>query len=277
MSSVQSTPLTSGQYPYVLWLGSIASLLVAYYVSLYFFHPLAKIPGPFFARFTRLWLVSKALRWKRNRVEIALHDKYGPIVRISPNEIMVSSPGHLKTIYGAGTHFRKAPWYQAPGVNDPEGLDFLTECNLDKYRLQRRLIGPVFTIQATKTHEKLMDVALCTFIKKMESAQSKPQDLVKWMNILAIDLLSEVTFGMSPNLIGLGHDDGNMADLHNFWKQTSVLGLLPEMLGFIFLRGNMIRKLVGADLKNANIFKVSGAYLIPAGVITYSCSGVCHR
>lgn len=62
--------------------------------------PLRRIPGPFLASITKLWIFHKQRGFQRQQVDIDLHQKYGPIVRIGPNEIMVSSPKSLRTIYG---------------------------------------------------------------------------------------------------------------------------------------------------------------------------------
>ena len=69
------------------------------------YHRLSHIPGPFLARFTNiprfLWV------WSNNahNVHIALHRKYGPVVRFGPNMVSVASPEEIGQIYG----FNK-PW-----------------------------------------------------------------------------------------------------------------------------------------------------------------------
>ena len=264
---------------YIGFLSVLATLAISNVIYLRYFHPLAQIPGPFLASITRLWLVAKARTWQRHRIEISLHKKYGPIVRISPNEIMVSDPKYVKMIYGAGTHFAKAPWYRATGGEDPDALDLLPEHNLEKYRLQRRLTGPVLTTQATKKHESLMDIVLRRYVGKMVSLQGEPQELVKWMNILAIDILSEATFGTSKDLISSGDDDGNIKALDEFWKQASVAGLVPWSLNVLqtlkYLKYNtIIRRIVEADVRDARIFHVGAASNILHDAVTDKRSGI---
>jgi hypothetical protein len=62
--------------------------------------PLRSVPGPFLASITKLWVFKKQREFKRPFVDIALHQKYGPIVRIAPNEVLVSSPKSFRIIYG---------------------------------------------------------------------------------------------------------------------------------------------------------------------------------
>ena len=62
--------------------------------------PLRNVPGPFLASITKLWVFKKQRDFKRPFVDMGLHQKYGPIVRIAPNEVLVSSPKSFRTIYG---------------------------------------------------------------------------------------------------------------------------------------------------------------------------------
>lgn len=85
------------------WLmrGSIAVLIgILYLVYTREGTPLRKIPGPFLASITKLWIVNKQRSFKRPEVDIGLHEEYGTIVRVAPNEVMVSSPKAFRTIYG---------------------------------------------------------------------------------------------------------------------------------------------------------------------------------
>lgn len=75
--------------------------------------PLRDIPGPFLARFTRLWYVLAIWKGDFERTNIALHQRYGSIVRISPNEYSINDPEAAKIIYGPGTGFIKGRFYTA--------------------------------------------------------------------------------------------------------------------------------------------------------------------
>ena len=64
------------------------------------FTPLRSIPGPFLASISKLWIFNQQRGYQRQKVDINLHKKYGPIVRVAPNEVSVSSPEALRKIYG---------------------------------------------------------------------------------------------------------------------------------------------------------------------------------
>lgn len=85
--------------------------ITSYVVYQRFFHPFASIPGPFWASLSRLWMTKHAWDGDMNVTMTALHKKHGSLVRTGPWEVSVSDPSAIKTIYGAGTKFRKSDWY----------------------------------------------------------------------------------------------------------------------------------------------------------------------
>tara|TARA_R110002060_G_scaffold24251_4_gene32946 strand:- start:943 stop:1272 length:330 start_codon:yes stop_codon:yes gene_type:complete len=73
----------------------------------YIFDPLRAVPGPFLARFTRLWYLYKIYQGHFEKVNIKLHERYGPVVRIAPNEYSIDDIAAAKLIYGHGNTFVK--------------------------------------------------------------------------------------------------------------------------------------------------------------------------
>lgn len=75
-------------------------LLVVYIVYTRYFTGLSRIPGPFSASISNFWKISAAWHEEMPQRNIALHKKYGPLVRIGPNMISVDDPAALNVIYG---------------------------------------------------------------------------------------------------------------------------------------------------------------------------------
>lgn len=44
-----------------------------------------------------------------------LHERYGPVVKLGPNEVSFNDASCVKTIYGAGTTCVKSPAYDSFG------------------------------------------------------------------------------------------------------------------------------------------------------------------
>lgn len=89
------------------WLHVVIALAVAKLIHNRFGHGLSKIPGPFLASLSDLWLFVHYYR-RRGLTEYDLHLKYAsPLVRLGPNTVSVSDPEALKIIYGWKPILRK--------------------------------------------------------------------------------------------------------------------------------------------------------------------------
>ena len=74
---------------------SSASILLLLGAGVYILYqcllsPLARIPGPFLAKVTNWHRAWYSFQGQSHRDVIALHRKYGPVVRIAPNHLLVN-------------------------------------------------------------------------------------------------------------------------------------------------------------------------------------------
>ncbi|KAF4631291.1 hypothetical protein G7Y89_g6844 [Cudoniella acicularis] len=65
-----------------------------------FFHPLRQYPGPWYTKSSRLWFIIKIFRGTVVYDIKQLHDKYGDIVRVAPNELSYTNPDAWQEVYG---------------------------------------------------------------------------------------------------------------------------------------------------------------------------------
>ena len=96
----------------------VISLLIA--ISTYLFtsfrrifrSPLLQIPGPRHSAFTGIWLMVQEFAGNRRPYIHELHKRYGPVVRLGPNEISFTSADAVKEIYaGGGSGYDKTELY----------------------------------------------------------------------------------------------------------------------------------------------------------------------
>lgn len=241
------------------------ALLAAYLAYNRFFHPLAKVPGPFLASLTPLWLTWQGFNQRRPRLDLELHKRYGNVVRISPNEIIFSNPAYFKQIYGAGTRFKKARFYEAPtDASQAESwnkLDMLPEMNITKLRVQKRYAGTVYSISNAKKHEHYIDNNIRRMTKRFNGLTGKLLDIYYEWEKLNVDIMSEMTFGSEYGAVAKGTDDGHMAGMDKMWEWWGWIGYLPWANEFdkkfmpwkILFTGNSV---------NLPVFPVSVVHLI---------------
>jgi hypothetical protein len=87
----------------------ITTLLVA--TALYRlspFHPLARYPGPTIGKLSKFWLARIALSGKQHTYYKALHEQYGDVVRVGPNELSIRDPAAIAPMMGT-TGLPKGP------------------------------------------------------------------------------------------------------------------------------------------------------------------------
>lgn len=96
-------------------LGTLVLCFLAIYKFLIypaFLSPLARIPNAHFTcSISPAWILWTRYQRRENKTVLAAHQKYGPVVRLGPNDISVCSiDGGIRTVYGGG--FEKQAWYQ---------------------------------------------------------------------------------------------------------------------------------------------------------------------
>lgn len=96
-------------------IAAVLAILVAFVVhhicQSLFFNPLAQVPGPKSFALTKWRLAFEDYKGTRTRKLHALHEEYGPAVRVGPNEVAFNSLSAMRVIYGAGSGFERTKFY----------------------------------------------------------------------------------------------------------------------------------------------------------------------
>ena len=86
-----------------VWCSVFFSILVCGYVVYYrYLHPLSQYPGPFLASLTKLWKVYHFTTLHLSEKLVQVHEQYGEVVRVGPNELSFRTPQALAPIYKSG-------------------------------------------------------------------------------------------------------------------------------------------------------------------------------
>ncbi|PMD33301.1 cytochrome P450 family protein [Hyaloscypha variabilis F] len=195
--------------------------------------PLRGIPGPFLARFTRFWKLREIYKGSFEKTNIKLHQKYGQIVRIAPNEYSIDDPEAVKIIYGLGSKFVKSPWYIASGNADPHApKDLFTDRNPTRHAANRRKVASAYSMTALAQLEPFVDE--CSSILRTSfvefANQKKTINMAHWMQCYAFDVVGEITVAKRFGFLNAGEDiDGIMRDIHKYLIHASHVGVYSEL------------------------------------------------
>ncbi|KAE9966432.1 hypothetical protein EG328_008916 [Venturia inaequalis] len=102
----------------ILWWFSSTLVATILYITFkaiknIFFHPLSHIPGPKLAAASRLyeWYHDCILTGQFCFKIRHLHDEYGPIIRIGPNEVHIRDSDYFDILYANTARLDKDPWF----------------------------------------------------------------------------------------------------------------------------------------------------------------------
>ena len=164
------------------------SVLLLHLVSNKYLPRLRHVPGPFLAGFTRLWKLNCVAHGQLEKVQMQLHARYGPVVRISPNEVLISDPSAIKSIYGHSSNFRKTKFYIPFGTKDND--DLFTDPNVVRHAHHRREIASAYSMTSLVELEPMVDKCVETMCDQFRglAGQGKPLDIAKWLQFYAFDV-----------------------------------------------------------------------------------------
>ncbi|KAF9894565.1 hypothetical protein FE257_006450 [Aspergillus nanangensis] len=211
---------------------SIAAILV-YRACL---HPLGKIPGPRIAALTSLWLTYHYWRGTWHDDILRLHDKYGPVVRIGPNEVALVDAAAAKQLYGHGKKVKKTNWYSTwivPG----RGRGVFSEQDHNTHSFLRKRVSAAYAMSSILKYEVYIQSCMDLCFEKLRkyAAAGEIVNMSEWTNALAFDVVGELAFGEK-----LGHLNAESADVGNLRHGIAQLFFVAANLGYVWGQSGLI-------------------------------------
>ncbi|KAI0835729.1 cytochrome P450 [Hypoxylon sp. FL0890] len=243
----------------------ILSIVLARFITVWsynlWFHPLAKFPGPFLGRASLFYRILHASRGRFHVAVTEAHRKYGPIVRVAPNELSFASVESWKAIYGHPGPGKKiapkGPFYEVFAAG------FSSKCvgserDPKKHSAMRKMLNPAFSQRVLLEQEDIITSVVDKFVRiigEKGGPGSRGINVTKWFEMNSFDILGELAFGESFHSL----DSGKL----HFWA-----AIILEHLYFVTLIDNLRR--IGWL---ANVF----GYLIPSSLLTRNQNSVYSR
>ncbi|KAL8665787.1 MAG: hypothetical protein Q9202_001909 [Teloschistes flavicans] len=134
-----------------------------------------------------------------------LHDRYGSVVRIGPNELSYIEPAAWRDIYTSRSFIRPKQWGQRPpGV---EAHNLISAPPMDHARF-RKALGPAFSEKAVKAQEptitlyvELLIHSLRRMIEDSPNEDSVVVNMVEWLGYTTFDIIGDLGWGNSFNCL----------------------------------------------------------------------------
>lgn len=131
-----------------------------------------------------------------------LHNKYGSIVRIAPNELAYIDPQAWKDIHGTrpgqALIERNSVWFR----RRPDEPDSIMGSNEEAHARYRRAFAGSFTEKAVKDQSPVLEKYVSLLMQKFDklcevSSGSTTVNITSWFNFVTFDISGNLSFGES--------------------------------------------------------------------------------
>ncbi|KAK7182615.1 cytochrome P450 [Paraphaeosphaeria sporulosa] len=211
--------------------------LIGYFVfrTIYrlYLHPLSKFPGPKFHAVSHIPAVLATWNGEQHRRVARLHQQYGTVVRISPEEVSFIDPDAWKDIYGHGSKGVSGPHkpWSRHGKYINGATSLIIAPDADHTRM-RRLFNPAFSDRALKQQEPLFLKYINLLAEKLrEGIEEDPDrkfDMVKMYNFTTFDIMGDLTFGEPLQMLSKAKYDPWVTAIFRGIKAGTRLSVLAD-------------------------------------------------
>ncbi|KAL3440804.1 cytochrome P450 [Aspergillus insuetus] len=205
---------------------------------------LSHVPGPWYTRWTKMPADYYWITGHRPKYVLGLHQKFGPIVRVGPDEVDIADLDGVKQIHRIGGGFVKTPFYQRLAVKGARNLFNVTD--VDYHTRHRRLLAAPMTAAALAKSETMIREKVDLTVQRMgEEYNSRGcTDVANWWLFMATDVIGELCFGDSFRMLEQGKENQYISDLKTVGRIQGIIGISPWIMTVgNFLRLPMLRKM----------------------------------
>ncbi|KAH6659113.1 cytochrome P450 monooxygenase [Truncatella angustata] len=205
--------------------------------------PLKHFPGPILYRATS---IPFDIEWVNGRSHIALtrlHDKYGPIVRVRPNELSYIDGRVWKEVYGYRSGHEE--WFKGDGFKYVNGTPGITLAPKEAHRRYRRSLAHAFSNQGLKEQTPRIQGYADELVAILEKYKDLgPVDMVKWLSWTTTDIIGDLAFGESFDCLKSEKEHHFLALTFKVLRPALVIAVLERwnlmILAFFLLPGDTI-------------------------------------
>lgn len=167
----------------------------------------------------------------------------GSIVRIAPNEVSISDPDAIKTIYAVKNAFSKTDFYTpfAPHLSPNE--DLFTQRDEKHHSYRRRFVNNIYSLKSVLESELFIDQVTAVFRTRLDEFAVSGQviDLGLWLQMYAFDVVGELFYGKQFGFLKNSHDYENYIDsLDALLPALSTICVLPAYVRPLQVFGSLV-------------------------------------
>ncbi|CAK7217942.1 hypothetical protein SCUCBS95973_003319 [Sporothrix curviconia] len=194
---------------------------------------------------------------------MALHRRYGDVVRLGPNRISIGTPLAIPAIYGTGANLPKGDFYRVlqPLAHGRVVQGLFNTQDERLHRALKRPIAGIYSMTNLVSFEPYVDTTIRVFLERMETQQAaqKTVDLGAWLQFFAFDVMGEITFSRRFGFLETASDvDGIIGDIYRFFSYGSAVGQMP-LLDRLWAKNPLVNWILPSKNSSVVAFAVARA------------------
>ncbi|KAF7519363.1 hypothetical protein G7054_g13113 [Neopestalotiopsis clavispora] len=203
--------------------------------------PMAKLPGDWITKFTDIPFRYNTVKGRRPKWVQSLHEKYGPIVRISPTEASFQDVTTTREMYRVKGEYLKGEFYDKLANGQ---VSVFSTRDTGIHKRQRRLLSSEMSESSLQKHLPVVETKVRLAIQRMqeEMQQRNTTDVFHWFLSMATDVIGELSFGRSFDMLETGGADAlpqkseyikNLQDVARIGGIISTFPILVKLARFV--------------------------------------------
>ncbi|KAG4262882.1 hypothetical protein FPRO03_10245 [Fusarium proliferatum] len=142
-----------------------------------------------------------------------------------PTEISIATPSSFRPIHAPSSPVIKSPFY---GINHPWVM-LLSERRKKEHGIRRKAWDRAFTTKALRDYEHRVLKYTKLLTDRIDEAKGKPFNIALWVNYYTFDIMGDLSFGKSFDLLESGVEHHFFTESH---KTQGFMGAFRRMVWF---------------------------------------------
>jgi len=138
-----------------------------------------------------------------------MHEQYGPLVRIAPDEVACADPEAIRKIYRTQAPLSKTHFYPVWGSNNfSKYPDHFVNTDEKLHSSRRRIVNNVYSMSTILTLEPYIDDCSAMLTQRLDefATSGTVVNLGQWLHWYAFDVIGELFFGKAFGFMSEAED-----------------------------------------------------------------------
>ncbi|KAJ3525055.1 hypothetical protein NM688_g8461 [Phlebia brevispora] len=204
---------------FLAYIGTLLTSIVLYRIGP--FHPLARYPGPLPARISKLWHVWIVSRGKQHLYLQRMHEKYGDVVRMGPNELCIRDASCIIPVMGA-TGLPKGPSWAGRNLH-PKIPALIADRDPAEHARRRKPWNRAFNTSSLREFQPVIVKRVHELVECLGERQGQIIDLAEWVSWFTYDFMGDMVYGGWTDMMKNGSDNEGLWHLIKSGLDVAVL------------------------------------------------------